>query len=675
MVVFVAAGCGGDGGGGAAGDADGGAPDGGGVLEPAPPAPPEMPRMTPCPDGWREVPDPDLPELVVCDPWPEGGPDECARHEAHFPGGAGCERLGAACPAGDFADDLPEGDSSIYVLAGAPPGGSGAIGSPYGTIAEAVAVARAGTVIALSKGSFVEAETVRVEAAATIWGACVAETIVTSDSGGDAFSLAADGAVVGNLSVIGGRGGITAIGDVQIQSVAIADTASTGIVADVGTVTIREVSLDRTDGVLVFGGHAILDRVVIRRSAGTGLFANWLDTRVEASDVAIRETTTAGPGIPGIASVWVDPGVRMELTRTVVEGCPDIGIAALAGDYYGARWDTQVVARDLVVRDVASTDREGWGIGLLLQGVVAELERVAVDRGTSVGILVQTPPGLLTGTDVVIRDTNASGASSTFGFALQVVEGGSADLRRVACARNRGAGVNVATGASLVAEDLLVYGTSARAGDGGGGVGLVVSEGATTDLVRAEVRANRSTGILVLGAATTLGGEDVAILDTASRELDGDAGEGLEVSGGATVALLRSWLAGNHRGGVLAFHTGTSVTLDEIVVETTGEANCVQDWCAKAAGGCGISSVAAAAIRVSRFRASDNALCGVQVRDADLDLSGGLVSGNPIGANVGSEEFDLGRLLEDVTYRDNDRNLDSISLPVPDPAEPVEGAE
>jgi len=48
----------------------------------------------------------------------------------------------------------------------------------------------------------------------------------------------------------------------------------------------------------------------------------------------------------------------------------------------------------------------------------------------------------------------------------------------------------------------------------------------------------------------------------------------------------------------------------------------------------------------------------------------GEVRGNLIGACVQTDGFDVARLSEEVRYVDNETNLDSTSLPVPDPAVP-----
>src|SRR5262245_48240963 len=108
LVVAGATACGGGSDGGA--DAAVDAPV---VSTPTPPAPPEAPApatLTPCPMGWREIAPAGPDEVATCDPWPVGGPLDCPSiDEAHFPGEPGCSRIGTACPAGEWADDLPAG--------------------------------------------------------------------------------------------------------------------------------------------------------------------------------------------------------------------------------------------------------------------------------------------------------------------------------------------------------------------------------------------------------------------------------------------------------------------------------------------------------------------------------------------------------------------------------------
>jgi len=109
---------------GAAGDDDDDAADAGpdgspgdGGAEPAPPEPPAEPGFVPCPEGWREAQLPDDAPVVTCDPWPTGGRIDCADDEAHFPGAPGCEPIGTRCPAGDWAEDLPDDGGVLFVRA------------------------------------------------------------------------------------------------------------------------------------------------------------------------------------------------------------------------------------------------------------------------------------------------------------------------------------------------------------------------------------------------------------------------------------------------------------------------------------------------------------------------------------------------------------------------------
>ena len=82
-------------------DAQTDAPDADDGLEveaPTPPEPPAPPVFTPCPDGWREVEDPDT-GIVTCDPWPEDGPEDCGPDDTPDADGGdlGCAQRSEKC--------------------------------------------------------------------------------------------------------------------------------------------------------------------------------------------------------------------------------------------------------------------------------------------------------------------------------------------------------------------------------------------------------------------------------------------------------------------------------------------------------------------------------------------------------------------------------------------------
>lgn len=189
-------------------------PDAGGFV-PDPPAPPApampaaevaLPDLGPCAPGWRAVgADP-----TICDPWPEGGRrEDCAAGEAHLPGGAGCERIGSACPVGDWPEDLPA-EGPLRVRPGAEPGGDGSALRPFATIADALAVATPGAVVALARGTY--DETVAPSVAVTLRGACAAETILAPTAPHDSeatLRTTSVALVVQDLRISGERPGLT----------------------------------------------------------------------------------------------------------------------------------------------------------------------------------------------------------------------------------------------------------------------------------------------------------------------------------------------------------------------------------------------------------------------------------------------------------------------------------
>ena len=77
------------------------------------------------------------------------------------------------------------------------------------------------------------------------------------------------------------------------------------------------------------------------------------------------------------------------------------------------------------------------------------------------------------------------------------------------------------------------------------------------------------------------------------------------------------------------------------------------------------------------FRIWRSAMCGAMIasgadpsgvsltEDGVLELRNGEVAWNPIGVNIQAVEYDTGLLVDGVAYFENERNLDTASLPVP----------
>jgi len=592
-------------------------------IDPDDPAAPAPPGLTPCPAGWREVPDADFPEVVTCDPWPGDGPEDCVADEAHFPGGAGCERIGTPCPAGDFPEDLPAGATVRHVLAGAPAGGSGSAASPFSTISSAIVAARNGDVVAIGKGTY--DEFVRVTEDLTLRGACVAETtIARSVPDGNVVTLAIEGgggASIENLRVSGVRPGIYVAatpGPVELSDVVVDDTSLTGVTIEAGSVVVAR-------------------SFVVRGTREDGRFT--------------------GQGI------LVRAGATLTLDRAALVANHTAALGA-------SQPDTVLVATDVAVVDtVQSVDARqgGFGIGFV-DGATGTLLRVAIERNQGGGLFSLLENAHVDAEHLVIRDTEAHDFLGGGGAAIGVGLGATATVRKAWFARNTAGSIGVFQGSSLVAEDLVVVDTQSDAQLAYLGIGLG-AEQADVTLTRAAFHRNRLASIMVGEEGMAFVATDLAIRETIEQEVDSDYGYGMQIGYGATADIRRALVSGSRRGGIVVAQPGTVVTFEDLAIADTFERACLPDCPREAGGGgTGLASLDGATVDITRFRVAQSALCGVQLTGSSgLDLHEGEVTGNVVGANVQTESFDLFRLQDRVVYRENERDLDAASLPVPTP--------
>ncbi len=642
------------------------------------PIPAERPRTTPCPESWREVVDPDDPELAACDPWPEGGPLDCAEDEAHFPGGPRCERIGTACPAGDWAQDIPQEESVLYVLLGAGPGGVGTAGLPFGSIREALDSAEDGTIIAISKGTF--DETVTLRSPVTLWGACVAETTVRSSTWSGTEGVinfqGRGGATVKNLSVTGGRYGAVADGNAtagRLESVLVQSATAVGILADRGgrltgvEIVVRDTTHRGGDfgfGLQIAGGSEVeLDRAVLERNRVAGIAALGSETNLRATDTVVRDTLPSALDDDFGFGLQLLEGARAELLRVALE-------RNRTGGLFVADSGTDLAATDVVVRDTQPSGfDDAFGRGLDVgSGARVSVNRGSFERNHDIGVRVTGAQTELLASDLIVRGTLSRASDETGGFGLQVDSGARVQIERTVFARNRTNGVVVAgVSTTVVARDLAIRDTLPREVDDDWGLGLVVRDGAQVEIERAALERNRAIGVFIAGIESRLTAADVAVQGMLSLASDGTMGEGLIVFDFATVILRRASFRRSRGIGVAAVGDA-ALTAEDLVVEGTIVQDCVEGGCPEEAWADGILAADDATIEATRLISSDNHRCGVQpATGGTADLHEGEISHNPIGVNVQTEGFDLTRLQDRVVYIDNDLDLDSGLLPVPEP--------
>jgi hypothetical protein len=514
----------------------------------------------------------------------------------------------------------------------------------------------------------------------TLWGACVAETIVARSDWEEyagTITLRGRGALR-NLRIGGRLAGIWATNRgrvIDVQDVVIAHAVDIGWLVGLGAtatgrnVVIRdtESNADRMFGraLDVNGGSQLeLSRAVVRRNREVGIGADGAETRVVLSDIAVSDTVFQESDEEWGEGLAVSGGATVEVTRGAIEHNQDIGVYVLDEG-------TTVLLADVVVRDTQANEGSGWyGIGLDVErGARAEVTKGLFERNREAGVTVIRDGSIVVLTDVVVRDTMGRMTGGVAGRGLNVQDGAEAHVTRAAFERNREHGILAGNeGTTLTLEDVVVRDTLSQEATPEFGRGLIVQEGARAEVARALFQGNREGGIVAhAGAEVTI--EDVVVRDTLSREGDGKMGRGLHAEQGAQVEVARALLEGNREASVLAGHEGTSVQMEDVVVRNTLPAACEDESCPGRGGGSGVVSLLGATVELTRFVVTGSAVCGVQLASGGaVDLHHGAVFGNEVcGVNVQDVEFDIDRLFDDVLLYRNGLNLDTTEWPLPDP--------
>jgi len=298
-------------------------------------------------------------------------------------------------PAGDWALDLPAGASTLYVEVGAPVGGDGTRAAPFARISDALAVAGDDAVIALSKGTFDESLT--VGRPLTIWGACVAETLLAASTSPTLRLSLRGGTKVGNLRVSGTGWGIS-------------------IVSNAAPVTLEAVVVDTPVG------------IGVNVDPGAGLIAR---------DLVVRDVRSDGAGAGGYG-LEASGGVSVELTRASFERGRTVAFHVAGA---GTLLSATDLARD--TRGEQSSGMAGYGMQIS-QGARVELLRTAISGNRTAGVYLLDAPSELLATDVVVRDTLAREANDEGGTGLDVIGGARATLSRAVFQRNHQLGQRAA---------------------------------------------------------------------------------------------------------------------------------------------------------------------------------------------------------------------------------------
>ena len=416
------------------------------------------------------------------------------------------------------------------------------------------------------------------------------------------------------------------------------------------------------------GAEAELERVTVDRTRYTGVFVRDAGTTVEIADLVVRGTWCAAANECG-RGMEVLAGAELRLERGQLSDNTDFGVVA-------ADPGTLLELNDLFVSGTRSNGENSAGGGLFaFDDAEVTVDGGRFDDNRYAGVTAAGAGTSLTIADVVVEGTRARENDLEQGRGLVVQNGARTEIERLELIDNQEVAMFVAhPGTVLVAMDLWVGDTVARAGDGLLGAGLYMHQGAVVELSRGVFERNREVAVRASGLNTRLALADVVVRDTLGAERSGRFGRGLEANEGALVEGVRVLVEGNRESGMVAFDPETTVEMSHVTVRDTLAMECTETTeCADATDGTGVGTYNGAHIELETFLITQNVFCGAQLavgasgeRGGTMDLVEGAVSHNLIGVNIQTIGFDIDRLMDRVSYHDNERNLDTDELPVPD---------
>ena len=493
-------------------------------------------------------------------------PDEvCPSGTMATPGETACHEL---APCGDPPWGLiPVESDSLYVDASYVGGDSdGSAAKPWTTVQQALVAAPPGALVAVAAGSYPGPMT--IDQPVRLWGRCPALVELTGTNGNVlAVTAGADHAEVHDLAVTGDVGwaaiAIHDASDVLVQGLWLHDTdGSRGFDITEGAsaptaAILRDVLIERArvTSIMVWGADAVIERTVVRDTAGDGA----------ARALTVSSNTATGRAASGVvrASVFEHNGE----------------IAAMCADAF-------CELEGVVIRDTApelSTGDEGLGL-LVVEtpdwggDTVVQVRGSLIEGSHDTGILQYG--GDLDIDATVVRDTLPHEPSQERGWGVASLPPEppaptSLRVSRSLVERNHEAAI-LAVGAEAVVQGTLMRETASTPASGRYGYGLVASDGLDEDdataltLTGCAIVDNHDVGLLVAGSEVEVDG--LWVRQTWPRPVDGSGGDGIQVArgfdGDRSLASIRgSLIEGSHTGGVSIY--SADVTLHQCVVRDT----------------------------------------------------------------------------------------------------------
>lgn len=480
---------------------------------------------------------------------------------------------------------------------------------------------------------------------------------------------------------------------VDLSRTSIERCSGAGVRADGSAVSLSQVDVREVGAVTRAGGHGVVigagselaaERLSIASASAAGISLAGAGTTATITGAIVRDMASDRDGKS--AGITATDGAALALERVVVSRAGSQGISVAQAHLAG---------RDVAILETRGDPNGVDGPGLRLAGGTAHLARLHVERVRAQGIRLRR--GVTASLeDISILDVTAPSDDRLQAIAFLVEEGASGTLvrGRISRAAFRGAWVvgahfdlsdvsvreNGLTGVAAIAEAVKVEdgsSTMARilvedsAGDclAAGGVatatvadltcrrierqsgvnpeqrarGLMMYDGPRVSLARALLEDVDGDAVTV-GAGGVLLATDVHIVDPGRR--------GLRLEGGDLV-LERALLSGCTGDAIMVedLERGGDAQVDlaalDVRVERTRAA--AEHYSTLANAAIHLRNQTYASVR--RFEIEDSEVSNLVINDESiLELSRGIVGEDRYGSVIDDPSYDLGRLMDLVTF-------------------------
>jgi hypothetical protein len=446
-------------------------------------------------------------------------------------------------------------------------------------------------------------------------------------------------------------------------AIAAAGTATTLTAEDLFVSSTRARARDSAAGrglELTDGATATLARATFADHLALALSIDGAGTSATLQQVVVRNTRGALATLANGYGASITGGAALQASSTLITGSHSAGLLAS-----GLR--TRLTLADCLV-DSTEPDSDGAGNGIAVEsGAIADLRRTLLTANTEAALFATGRGSRVEVADLAATNTRSNPSDGRAGLGLWLQDSAAFVGDRLLLRGNRFAGL-YATGAGTEARatQLVVAGTLPQSGDGRGGMGLFITEGATADINAAALLSNHELGLLVTEASTTVTLRDALVADTLPRT-SGLHGGGAEVQTGAILRLERALLQRNRGVGLLVTDARSRLTFVALTIEATRPR-------AEPLGGfgTGLALTGGGAAVGSDLTLTGNALCGLQLAGdtLSLDVDRATISGNAVGIAIQGPGFGLTELrssLRDEQFESNGTDISSEQLELPEP--------